>query len=63
MLFTTQELLTLLSHLDKKKDGYVSLDEFVQGLQFVRNATVVNSTPSPNRTMSLRRIYGEVYVS
>ena len=63
MLFTTQELLTLLSHLDKKKVGYVSLDVFARGLQFVCNAAVANSTPPPNRTVSLRRAHGEVSVS
>lgn len=63
MLIIAQELLTLLSHLDKKKVGYVSLDVFVRGLQFVRNAAVVNSTPLPNRTVSLRRVHNEVSVS
>lgn len=58
----SQELLALLSHLDKDKVGYVSLDEFVRGLQFIRNAAVVTSTPPPTKTASLRRAYSEIIV-
>ena len=59
---TLQELLTLLSHLDKEKLGYVSLDDFVRGLQFIHNTAVVASTPPPSRTASLRRTHSEFIV-
>ena len=58
----SQELLTLLTHLDKDKVGYVGLDEFVRGLQFIRNAAVVTSTPPPNKAASLRRAHSEIIV-
>ena len=36
----------LLNHLDKEEKGYVSVDEFVSGLQSMRaSANVVSSTP------------------
>ena len=57
-----QELLALLSHLDKSKVGYVSLDEFVRGLQFIRNAAVVTSTPPPSKMASMRRAHSEIIV-
>lgn len=42
----TQELLTLLDHLDKERKGYVHVDEFVQGLQSMRtSASVATSSP------------------
>ena len=50
-----QELLSLLEHLDKRKRGHVTLDEFVKGLQAVRNAAaVVTSTPSIHRIIRRR---------
>ena len=58
----SQELLALLSHLDRDKVGYVSLDEFVRGLQFIRNAAVITSTPPPTKTASLRRAHSEIIV-
>ncbi len=57
-----QELLALLKDLDKDRVGYVSLDEFVRGLQFIRNAAVVASTPPPTKTASLRRARSEIIV-
>ena len=41
-----QELLVLLDHLDKERKGYVSVDEFVHGLQSMRtSASVAALTP------------------
>ena len=51
---TLQELLSLLEHLDKHKQGHVTLDDFVQGLQAVRNAAVVTSTPPTRRVLKRR---------
>ena len=40
-----QELVGLLNHLDSGNKGHVSLDEFVRGLQSVKNSAVVMETP------------------
>ena len=54
----SQELLALLNHLDHEKKGYVSVNEFVQGLEAVKNsANVSASTPTGN---ILRRTYSDV---
>lgn len=60
-VFLSQELLALLSNLDKRKVGYVSLDEFVHNLQLVHNAAVVDSTPIDNKGF-LKRAHCEVIV-
>lgn len=54
-IYCPQELLSLLDQLDKNHQGWVSLEEFVQGLQAVRNTAVVTSTPSRHMHRGQRR--------
>ena len=58
MLF--QELLTLVDHLDKEGKGFVSIDEFVHGLQSIRtSACVANFTPPPLRAIGRQKNYSD----
>ena len=43
-ILSWQELLSLLDHLDKNKVGHVMLEEFVSGLQAVKNTAQVAAT-------------------
>jgi Ca2+-binding EF-hand superfamily protein len=43
----TQELNALLDHLDKDNKGYVSIADYAQGLQAIKNSVAVGSvTPT-----------------
>lgn len=56
IILSPQELLSLLDQLDKDHQGWVSLEEFVHGLQAVRNsAAVVTFTPSFHTQHGRRR--------
>ena len=49
----------LLDQLDKQQRGWVSLEEFAQGLQAVRNAAAVTSTPSLHTIHGRRRRHSD----
>ncbi len=58
-LLLSQELLALLHHLDKENKGYVSVIEFAQGLQAIKNSVAVGTT-TPTHQSIPRRGFSEV---
>lgn len=54
-----QELLALLCHLDKENKGFVSVVEFAQGLQDIKNSAAVG-TSTPTYQIPFRKGFREV---
>ena len=50
--------MALLNHLDKEKKGSISVNEFAQGLQDIKNSSKVGASTPIHQP--LRRVYSEV---